>query len=285
MRCWRALGLLTMLVASSAIPMNCSQQEPNSLSLPTMMVHFIDVGQGEAILIDCGITEVVIDGGNVSPGIVSYLEGYVDGPIEFLVATSPDDDHVGGLTAVLESFEVQQYWISRQEGTSEVYAAFRDALHHNTNSGMIGGGEGTIVVGYNPKLYFEGLNSSYHAGQTVSNPSIVFELTYGKIKFFFQGDAGQESEAIMLGDGAISKVDILKVGQHGSRYASSEAFLAVAKPRVAIYSAGIGNTDGYPHSETIAALKAIGARTYGTDVNGTIVVSTDGEKFKVLTQK
>jgi competence protein ComEC len=285
MRLWRALGLLTVLVASAIVPMSCSQQEPTSLSLPTMTVHFIDVGQGEAILIDCGITEVVIDGGNVSPGIISYLEGYVDGPIEFLVATSPDDDHVGGLTAVLESFEVQQYLICRREGTSEVYAAFRDALHHNTNSGMIGGGEGTIVVGYNPKLYFEGLNSSYHAGQTVSNPSIVFELTYGKIKFFFEGDAGQESEAIMLDDGTISNITILKVGQHGCRSASSEAFLAAASPKVAIYSAGIGNSEGCPDSEVIAALKAVGAKTYGTDVNGTVVVSTDGEKFKVVTQK
>jgi competence protein ComEC len=285
MRSWRALGLLTMLVASAVVPMSCSQQEPISLSLPTMTVHFIDVGQGEAILIDCGITEVVIDGGNVSPGIVSYLEGYVDGPIEFLVATSPDDDHVGGLTAVLESFEVQQYMIARQAGTSEVYTAFRDAISHNTNYGSIGGGEGTIVVGYNPELQFEGLNSSYHAGQALSNPSIVLELTYGKIKFFFEGDAGQESEAIMLEDGAISNIDILKVGQHGSRSASSEAFLAAVKPKVAIYSAGIGNSEGCPDPEVIAALKAIGAKTYGTDVNGTVVVSTDGEKFKVVTQK
>ena len=89
----------------------------------------------------------------------------------------------------------------------------------------------------------------------------------------------------MLEDEAISNIDILKVGQHGSRFASSEAFLAAAKPRVAIYSAGIGNTDGCPHSETIAALKAIGAKIYGTDVNGTVVVSTDGERFKVVTQK
>lgn len=250
-----------------------------------MTVHFIDVGQGEAILIDCGITEVVIDGGNVSPGVVSYLEGYVNGPIELLVATSPDDDHVGGLTAVLESFEVQQYMVSRQAGTSEVYAAFRDALRHNTNYGGIGGGEGTTVVGYDPELHFEGLNSSYHAGQTVSNPSLVLELTYGKIKFFFEGDAGQESEAIMLEDEAVTNVDVLKVGEHGSRAASSEPFLAAAKPKVAIYSAGIGNSDGYPHPETIAALKAIGARVYGTDVNGTIIVSTNGETFKVTTEK
>jgi beta-lactamase superfamily II metal-dependent hydrolase len=267
-----------MLVASAVVPMSCSQQEPISLSLPTMTVHFIDVGQGEATLIDCGITEVVIDGGNVSPGIVSYLEGYVDGPIELLVGTSPDDDHVGGLTAVLESFEVQQYFICRQAGTSEVYAAFRDALHHNTNSGMIGGGEGTVVVGYNPELYFEGLN-------TGGDPSLVLELTYGKIKFFFEGDAGQEAEARMLKDEAISNVDILKVGDHASGSASSQGFLAAAKPKVAIYSPGIGNGEGCPDPEVVAALEAIGAKTYGTDVNGTVVVSTDGERFKVVTQK
>jgi beta-lactamase superfamily II metal-dependent hydrolase len=122
---------------------------------------------------------------------------------------------------------------------------------------------------------------------TTNNNSIVLYLKYGQVDFLFEGDAEKEAEALMLisSDIPVPDIDILKVGHHGSRTASSPDFLAAITPEVAIYMAGIGNTYGHPHEETIQALTVIGANIYGTDFHGTIIVETDGNMYNILPQK
>jgi competence protein ComEC len=115
--------------------------------------------------------------------------------------------------------------------------------------------------------------------------SIVLELSYGNIDFLFTGDAEVEAEASMISAGVLSDIDILKVGHHCSRTASSSAFLSIIKPEVAVYTAAIGNTYGHPHAESLAALQSIGATIYGTDESGTIVISTDGTSYTIQTEK
>ena len=101
------------------------------------------------------------------------------------------------------------------------------------------------------------------------------------------GDAEKEAEGAMLAasDIPLPDIEILKVGHHGSRTASSSDFLALTTPEVAVYMAGIGNSYGHPHQETLDSLTKIGAKIYGTDVNGTIVINTDGETLTTKTQK
>ena len=122
---------------------------------------------------------------------------------------------------------------------------------------------------------------------STNNNSIVLHLARGDIDFLFTGDAEKEAEGNMLALSSVRlpEVEILKLGHHGSRTASSPNFLGVVSPEVAIYMAGVGNEYGHPHQETIAALKQIGARTYGTDVNGTIIVATDGRTYSANTQR
>jgi beta-lactamase superfamily II metal-dependent hydrolase len=91
-------------------------------------IHFIDVGQGDSILIDLGETEVLIDGGEKSPGVVDFLKKYVDGPLEVMVATHPHSDHIGGLIAVLSTFQVQQIWYNGENGGSATYNEFVAAV-------------------------------------------------------------------------------------------------------------------------------------------------------------
>jgi hypothetical protein len=113
----------------------------------------------------------------------------------------------------------------------------------------------------------------------------VLTLSYGEIDFLFTGDAENEAEASILVQSIVplAEVEILKVGQHGSRTASSQAFLDIVRPEVAIYMAGVGNQYGYPHEETISALEDIGAEIYGTDTHSTVVVETDGQDYTVIT--
>jgi competence protein ComEC len=259
---------------------------PNLTSVPAggeLRVHFIDVGQGDSILIDLGETEVLIDGGEKSPGVVDYLKKYVDGPLEVMVATHPHSDHIGGLIAVLGTFQIQQIWYNGENGDSATYNEFINAVQSEGAEVHIGRRGDRIVTG---SLTFVVLNPKTLAG-TVNNNSIVLELSYGTVDFLFTGDAEKEAEGAMLAasDIPVPDVEILKVGHHGSRTASSPAFLAATSPEVAIYMAGIGNRYGHPHQETLAALAQIGAKVYGTDVNGTIDVSTDGNTFTVQTER
>ena len=108
-------------------------------------------------------------------------------------------------------------------------------------------------------------------------------MPFGQVDFLFMGDAEQEVEGamMMLSSIRIPEVEILKVGHHGSRTSSSEDFLAITSPEVAIYMAGEGNTYGHPHEETIVALSNIGAMICGTDVHGTIVVLTNGQTYTI----
>jgi competence protein ComEC len=267
-------------------PTTTPSPQPAPVQTPVskeLKIHFIDVGQGDAILIDLDDVEVLIDGGDRSPGVVNYLKKYVDGPLEVMIATHPHADHIGGLIDVLASFEVKEIWYNGETTTSKTYSDFISAVNAE-NAQVNIATRGNIIKA--DSLSFKVLNP-FNLNGTNNNNSIVLHLAYGQIDFLFEGDAEKEAEGVMLvkSDMPVPDVEVLKVGHHGSRTASSQNFLAVTTPEVAIYMAGKGNTYGHPHAETIEALSAIGAEIYGTDVHGNIVVSTDGEKYELQLEK
>ena len=243
-----------------------------------LTVHFIDVGQGDSILLDLGDTELLIDGGDKSPGVVNYISQYVDGPLEVMVATHPHADHIGGLIGVLNDFEVDEIWLNGETSTSQTYSQFMSAVNSEGADVHIARRGDTIHAG---NLTFSVL-SPVSLGSDTNDNSIVLSLSYGQVDFLFTGDAEQEAEASMLSAGIVPDVDILKVGHHGSRTASSLQFLHAAKPEVAIYMAGVGNSYGHPHQETICNLREVGADIYGTDAHGTIIITTDGATYSIL---
>ena len=246
-----------------------------------LTVYFIDVGQGDSILLDLNDTEVLIDGGDESPGVVSYIDDYIDGSLEVMVATHPHADHIGGLIGVLNAFEVDEIWLNGDTSTSATYSQFMSAVNSEGAEVHVARRGDTIHAG---NLTFNVLNPVNLSG-TINNNSIVLSLSYGQVDFLFTGDAEQEAEASMLAVGIVPDVEILKVGHHGSRTASSMQFLQAAKPECAVYMAGQGNSYGHPHQETLTALTQVAAETYGTDTCGTIVVTTDGKSFSVESEK
>jgi len=246
--------------------------------LGTLTVHFIDVGQGDSILLDLGDIEVLIDGGDKSPGVVSYINDYVNGSLEVMVATHPHADHIGGLIEVLDAFEIDEIWVNGDTSTSQTYSQFVSAV--NSEGAMVYEARkgDTIQVG---NLIFNVLHPVNLSGTTNDN-SIVLSLSYGQVDFLFTGDAEHEAETSMLAEGIVPDVEILKVGHHGSETASSIQFLQATEPEYAIYMAGQGNSYGHPHEETIINLCEVGAEMYGTDIHGTIVITTDGETYGLL---
>lgn len=255
----------------------------NTSTNRTLTVYFIDVGQGDAILVDYGQIEILIDGGDRSPGVVSSISPYVDGALEVMVATHPHADHIGGLITVLQQFEVKEIWHNGDSSTSNTYAEFMSAVQTEVAVVNVGRRGDKIVVG---DLSFTILNPASTSG-TTNNNSIVLALSFGDVDFLFTGDAEQEAEGNMmvLGSVRLPEVEILKVGHHGSRTASSADFLGITSPEIAIYMAKVDNSYGHPHAETITALNQIGAQIYGTDINGTIIATTDGRTYSVATER
>jgi len=254
-----------------------------SPSTQELKVHFIDVGQGDSILIDLNDQEILIDGGEKSSGVTSYISSYVDGLLEAVIATHPHSDHIGGLISVLDSFDVLNIWTSGDSTNSQTYSEFMSAVQlEHANTYVARRGDKINVGG----LSFTVLNPDTLNG-TTNNNSIVLSLSYGDIDFLFTGDAEKEAEASMLVSSVVPvpDVEILKVGHHGSRTASSHDFLVATSPEVAIYMAGKSNSYGHPHQETITALTEVGAEIYGTDIHGTIVVTTDGETYTLQLEK
>ena len=130
-------------------------------------------------------------------------------------------------------------------------------------------------------LTFDVLHPTLPLGSDRNENSIVLKLSFVQVDFLFTGDAGSSAEASMLAVGLIDDIDILKVSHHGSKYCSTANFLVAAQPEIAIYSAGANNPYGHPAPETITRICDIGATIYGTDVHGTIVVTTNGTTYDV----
>jgi len=262
--------------APSETPESTAPSQPTATT-QVLKVYYIDVGQGDSILIDYGQTEMLIDGGDRSPGVVSDIRPYIDGALEAIVATHPHADHIGGLIAVLQQFEVKEIWHNGDSSTSNTYAEFMSAVQNEGAIINVGKRGDQIIVG---DLSFTILHPANTSG-TTNNNSLVLVLSFGDVDFLFTGDAEQEAEFEMLASSVVPvpDVDILKVGHHGSNTASSQDFISATKPEVAIYMAGEGNSYGHPHQETLITLDDIGAEIYGTDVHGTIIVTTNGQTY------
>jgi competence protein ComEC len=268
-----AVFLVLSLALTFSACDGASQQTPTG----TLSVHFIDVGQGDSILIDLGDTEVLIDGGKKNTGAAEYISAYVDGPLEALIVTHFDSDHIGGLLQVFNDYDVSGFWY-RGETSGTATADDLMTIVNNEQSTIHTVMRGSIIqIGV---LVFSVLNPPVPFFSDENNNSIVLQLSYGDTDFLFMGDAEQEAETSMLS--LLKDIDVLKVGHHGSSSSSSWAFLQIVKPEIAVYMAGVGNSYGHPHQITLDNLTAIGATIYGTDVNGTIIISTTGQDNPVV---
>ncbi|ANU14940.1 Late competence protein ComEC, DNA transport [Planococcus halocryophilus Or1] len=247
-----------------------------------MRVHYIDVGQGDSTLLEVEGFSILIDAGNwKSTEVIDYLKQQGIKNLDIVVGTHPDADHIGQLAQVIGEFDVGEVWMS---GNSSSSATFTNALQaiEASDTEYVEPRTGDVFdVG---SLQIEVLHPSEITGSP-NEESVSLKMTYGDVGFIFTGDAGVKDEQEMIDTGIDLNAEILHLGHHGSNTSTSLAFLKAVTPEIAIYSAGADNSYGHPHAEVIAAVENTGAEVYGTDVNGTIVVETDGKAFNVNTQQ
>ncbi|MEM3580331.1 MAG: ComEC/Rec2 family competence protein [Candidatus Bathyarchaeia archaeon] len=276
-RVWCKIALLTvcysLFLFGSVQAVLCENQ-------PLVRVYFFDVGQGDAIFIETDGHDVLIDGGPRSAGsmLMGYLSDLGVSEIAYVVATHPHEDHIGGLISVLgSSISVSVVLYNNQSATSQVYKDFMSLAQSKIT--IVQRGQQYIL---SENVNFTILNPVQPLNFTVANSnSIVLRLQVGNVAFLFTGDATFEAEESMMDAGLNLSSQVLKVAHHGSRYATSEAFLDVVNPSYAVISAGIGNPYGHPHGETVQRLLSKGVTVYGTYVSGTIVMGTDGQTVYV----
>lgn len=238
-------------------------------------VAFLDVGQGDSILISLpGSTQILIDGGptdDIATALGRHIPFY-DREIELVILTHPHADHLRGINAVLERYQVRALMLAGIQHESRTYERFFELLKSE--------GAQTYLAKAGDRIEWDGQPilavlspERIMLGEAVSDPnqtSVVTELNLGGLKFLLPGDAEVEIERQLSARGLLNDVDVLKVSHSGSRGGTSENFLAVVRPEVAVISVG-KNSYGHPAAEVLERLQNLGSKILRTDEQGDIV--------------
>lgn len=263
---------------SANTEMGSTQQKQDQPTSGTLTIHFIDVSQADAILVQLPSGQnILIDGGNNDDGdlVVNYLKQQGIKRLDHVIGTHPHEDHIGGLDVAIRSFEVGKVYLPKVTHNTKTYEDLLLAIKgkglkvNQAKAGVkldVGSGIEAVMLAPN--------SSSY---EDLNNYSAVLKLTYGSTSFLFTGDAEAESENEILRTGSSIKSDVLKVGHHGSSSSTTAAFLKAVSPKYAVISVGKGNDYGHPHPETLAKLAEAGVEVFRTDLQGTIIASSDGK--------
>lgn len=250
-----------------------------------LVVDFIDIGQGDAILLRAGGEVMLIDAGdnNTEKDLVQYLKDKGITRIDYLIATHPHADHIGGMDKVIDSFDIGQIYMPKKAHTSKTYESVLTSIKnkgYKVNTGKAGV---NFTLGQTIKV--EMLSPMREEYSDINDYSIVMKVTNDEDTFLFTGDAEKEVEHDLLEAGIDVDVDVLKLGHHGSSTSSSPEFIQAVDPEYAVILSGQDNKYGHPHKETIDTLGAGQITYYDTQVNGHITFISTGKGFKIETQK
>ncbi|MEW6605308.1 MAG: lamin tail domain-containing protein, partial [Thermoproteota archaeon] len=245
----------------------------------------IDVGQGlsELIILPNGKT-MLIDGGDRNQGdaVLSALQENGVDSLDVVVATHPHSDHIGGMIDVLNTIEVRKVLDSGQIHTTQTFEDYLDAIDSNQIP-LASVHEGD-TIDLDPAVQLEVLNppttllDGADDEEEFNNNSVVIKLTYGEFTAILPGDMEEENEARLASSSVDLDADVLVAGHHGSRTASTSAFLNAVSPAVVLISLGAGNTYGHPHQEALDRMEAAGTQhILMTDIDGTITITTTGD--------
>ena len=249
-----------------------------------VLVHYMDVGQGDAILVQSGIFNALIDGGEYTKDEVlrDYLKSVGVKNIDVVFATHPHSDHIGGLDTVIKNFKVKKVYMPKiPEEILPTSKSFEEFLYAIKKSGATASylgpdteiplGDGVFEV-LAPLKEYDDLN----------NMSLVMKFKYKDKSFLFTGDMETDSEYDILKKGYDVSADVLKVAHHGSNTSSSKKFLNAVDADIYVISVGEGNDYGHPHPEVKKRLASKGKPVYRTDIDKTVIISTDGKELEVF---
>lgn len=243
-----------------------------------IITHFIDVGQGDAILIELPNEEnMLIDAGSNEKGkkVVEYIKKQNIREITYLIGSHPHADHIGGLDDVINSFKIGRIYMPQVNHTTRTYEDVLLAI--DAKGKKIKAAKKGLIIVEDDELKAEILSPISDDYQDLNNWSVVIKLDYKKISFLFSGDAEEKVENQLINSGLDLKSQVYKVAHHGSDTSNKSKFLEKIDPQVSVISVGIDNNYGHPSPEVIKKLTKIDSNIFRTDKQGTIIISSDGE--------
>ena len=264
-----------------------SQQDSGTSSATTqtsanVTIKFIDVGQGEAILIALPEKTMLIDAGPTgsAPKIAQVLQELGRNKIDYLVATHPDEDHIGGMADVISSTQIGTIYAPNKTNNTATYRKFLTAIQNN-NLQITLAEAGTIIDqtdSYKLEILWPKKDANF---PDTNDYSIIIKLTVGNKTFLFTGDA--PTNAILNSNPG--HIDVLKVSHHGSRTGTTEVLIHKLSPTYAVLSYALDNSYGHPMQSVLNALRKHSVEVWGTGANGTITITCDGTNIDISGEK
>lgn len=251
------------------------EQETESEPEGTLKIHFIDVGQGDSEFLELpdGKT-MLIDAGESSESatVAGYIKDKGYTKTDYVVATHPHSDHIGGLPGIISSFEVDEVWAPKVQHDTQTFESFLDSVSDKGLSINTATAGKTIydADGCKIEILSPNENSSF---DDLNDWSVILKATFGNEVFLFTGDAG----ANVISSANPGDIDVLKVGHHGSDTSTTPGLISSLSPSYAVISCGAGNSYGHPDQSTLDALS--GVEIYRTDTDGTVVATCDGSSI------
>ena len=242
-----------------------------------MLVHYIDVGQGDSMLIQVNGKNLLIDSGpkESKSKILSYLDSISISKLDYIVSTHPHEDHIGNMSAIIDKYKLGSFFAPKVEYTTSSFEKMIESLvRKNLKINVIKADSNTIDLGEGTKVtVFSPFNETY---SNINDYSPIIKIEYGNNSFLFTGDASNDLEDKVLSKNPNLKSDVLKIGHHGSATSTSKSFLNAINPSIAVISVGVGNKYDHPTSKTLDLLNSTNVQIYRTDTYGTILLSSDG---------
>ena len=259
--------------------------EPTPASGDELVMSFLDVGQGDATLIQAPDATVLIDAGRHDrDDVVAHLDALGVEALDLVVITHPHADHLGQFDAVLDAYDVDEVWWSGADHTTLTFERALDALEASDADYAEPRADDQASVG---DLAIDVVNPPPGVDLSdLHDSGLAVRVGFGEVSALFTGDAEAPTEQRMIDEAAeLLEADVYQVGHHGSSTSSSAELLEAVDPAIAVYSAGADNQFGHPHDEVVARIGDSGIELFGTDVHDTVTVTTDGQGWEVRTER
>jgi len=263
------VGVAIAILSKSTITTNLNLQN-------NMITHFIDVGQGDCILIQVNHKNLLIDSGtsDSKAKVIRYLKNNNVSKLDYVIETHPHDDHIGGMASIIKTFKVDEFYAPKLTASSEHFKEMIMALKSKDLKIKITKPNITLDLGPNTVCIMLSPNKTSY--KDTNNYSCAIKISYKNSTYLFTGDIQELSEHEILAKHYNLSADVLKVAHHGSNTSTSQEFLNAVSPKIAVISCGVYNSYGHPNKVVLDKLKKLNCIIYRTDLDKNIVLISDG---------
>lgn len=268
-----------LILCSCSVNFNNNSYSESAFQKGMLNVHFLDVGQGDSIFIELPDEKtMLIDAGENyhGEGIKNYIGDCGYSKIDYLVATHPHADHIGSMPYIVRNMDIGSVYMPKAAANTKTYENLLESI---SDKGLkITSAKAGLTIAKDSDYTINVVAPVTIDEDNLNNSSAVIKLTYKDNTFLFTGDAEKKELETINSD---ISADVLKVGHHGSTTSTTEEFLDEVKPSYAVISAGEDNSYSHPHRETLDLLEEFNCKIYRTDIDKTVVFSTDGKTISV----